>query len=235
MDDNDDDDAAWGDDSITVSVNIVGETAVERKEANAEANAESNVESNAKTQTFSFQSIQVVVENKHCQYAKYISTKILVYKDVFLIHLFYAYFQKLDVASLTEISESLSSYIYDEDYCYKEVAEFSFSEDMSKIAPLKTLKTVEDHIEYAKHIIAQKSKDSDRVVFLKTLFRHCYEELDLEDAIDMHNMIETKLSSKAGETMREKRERELREVAKNYGEASNDDAYYEEYDTMYDN
>jgi len=220
----DDDDAAWGDDSITVSVKIVGQIA----EAEVEAEAKTEV----KTTTTIFSPIQ---ENIYCQYAKYISTKVLVYKDVFLIHLFYAYFQKLDVASLTEISDSLYSYIYDEDYCYKEVAEFSFSEDMSKIAPLKTLKTVEDHIEYAKHIIAKKSKDSDRVAFLKTLFHHCYEELEVDDAIDMHNMIETKLSSRTGETMSEKRERELREVAKNYGEASNDDADYAEYDTMYDN
>jgi len=228
--DDDDDDAAWGDDSITVSVNIVGQIAKAEVEAEAEAEAEAKTE--AKTTTTIFSPIQ---ENKYSQYAKYISTKVLLYKDVFLIHLFYAYFQKLDVACLTEISDSLSSYIYDEDYCYKKAAEFSFSEDMSTIAPLKSLKTVEDHIEYAKHIIAQKSKDSDKVVFLKTLFHHCYEELDLEDAIDMHNMIETKLSSRTGETMSEKRERELREVAKNYGEASNDDADYEEYDTMYDN
>ena len=222
--DDDDDDAAWGDDSITVSVNIVGEI------AKTEAKTDEKVEAKPTTTIFS-----PVQENKYSQYAKYISTKVLLYKDVFLIHLFYAYFQKLDVASLTEISDSLSSYIYDEDYCYKKAAEFSFSEDMSTIAPLKSLKTVEDHIEYAKHIIAQKSKDSDKVMFLKTLFHHCYEELDLEDAIDMHNMIETKLSSRTGETMSEKRERELREVAKNYGEASNDDADYEEYDTMYDN
>lgn len=221
----DDDDAAWGDDSITVSVNIVGEIADAKV-----------VETITIIKEYSIPSIQVVGENKYCQYAKYISTKIIVYKDVFLIHLFYAYFQKLDIASLTEISESLSSYIYDEDYCYKEVAEFSFSEDMSKIAPLKTLKTVEDHIEYAKHIIAQKSKDSDKGMFLKTLFHHCYEELEVDDAIDMHNTILTKLNSRTDETTREKRERELREVAKNYGEASNyDDEYYEEYDTMYDN
>ena len=243
----------WGDESIEVTVNVKDEpTAKSARQQQKQIEEEDamrlcNDLCNDNLQAPSSKSFEVkakasnaIVPKKtnYAECAKCICSTLGDQRGGFLLTVFNHYGQRLDRKISLEMCDSLSSFLYDEDFEYREETADDYAIDSSHddFLPPKKLITYEDHTTFATVLLKKfnKLKDSEKTAFLITTFHYCYEYLSTDDAVTMYEFLSKKVGGyHVVETNFMETARKLREAAEQYGEAEDNGDDYAEYDKLY--
>jgi hypothetical protein len=158
----------------------------------------------------------------------------------FLLTVFNHYGPRLDRKTCLDMCESLSTFLYDDDFEYSEEPtheDFDLNPSYDEFLPPKELISYEDHTTFAAALIKKfdKLKDADKTAFLKSTFQYCYEYLSTDDAVSIYDFLSKKVGGFHNvETNFMEIARKLREAAEQYGEAEDNADEYAEYDKLYD-
>lgn len=245
----------WGDESIEVRVTVKDEPnaksarqqqkQIEEEDAlrlcndlcnDLRSNSSSSkmVENKAKPST-------AVVPKKpnYAECAKRICSTLGDQRGGFLLTVFNHYVQRLDRKICLEMCDSLSAFLYDDDFEYSEEPTddaFHLNPSYNEFLPPKKLVTYEDHTTFATALVKKldKIKDAEKTAFLNTTFNYCYEYLSTDDASTMYDFLSKKVGGfHVVETNFMETARKLREAAEQYGEAEDNGDDYAEYDKLY--
>ena len=249
----------WGDESIEVTVTVKDEPTaksarqqqkqIEEEDAMRLCNDLCNVLRNdLRTTSLSSKIVEVkakasnaIVPKKpnYTECAKRICSTLGDQRGGFLLTVFNHYGQRLDRKICLEMCDSLSSFLYDDDFEYSEETAHDYTFDASshdEFLPPKKLITYEDHTTFAIALLKKfdKLKDSEKTAFLNTTFHYCYEYLSTDDASTMYEFLSKKVGGyHVVETNFMEIARKLREAAEQYGEAEDNGDDYAEYDKLY--
>ena len=249
----------WGDESIEVKVTIKDEPLtlrqqqkqIEEEDALRLCNdlcndlrndLRNNLRNNLRNDFQTISSAKTVVnapkKPNYAECAKRICSTLGDQRGGFLLTVFNHYGQRLDRKKCLEMCDSLSTFLYDDDFEYSEETADDYANDSSyhEFLPPKTLITYEDHATFATVLLKKfdKLKEADKTAFLKSTFHYCYEYLSTDDASTMYEFLSKKVGGFHNvETNFMETARKLREAAENYGEAEDNGDDYAEYDKLY--
>jgi hypothetical protein len=241
----------WGDESIEVIVTVKDELSLRQQQKQIEeedalrlCNDLCNVlPTSSSSKTVEVKPIASKEKKKkkpnYAECAKRICSTLGDQRGGFLLTVFNHYGQRLDRKISLEMCDSLSAFLYDDDFEYsEEIADDAFDLNplYTEFLPPKKLITYEDHTTFATVLVKKfdKLKDAEKTAFLNTTFHYCYEYLSTDDAITLYDFLSKKVGGyHVVETNFMETARKLREAAEQYGEAEDNGDDYSEYDKLY--
>ena len=238
----------WGDESIEVIVSVKAEPIakslrqqqkqIEEEDAMRLCNDLCN---NDNLPNSSTKVVAIAITPKKPNYgdcAKRVCNTLGDQRGGFLLTVFNHYGQRLDRKTCLDMCDSLSAFLYDDDFEYSEETDDNdFDSSYDEYLPPKKLVTYEDHTTFATALVKKfdKLKDSEKTAFLKITFHYCYEYLCTDDASTMYEFLSKKVGGvHVVETNFMEIARKLKEAAEQYGEAEDNGDEYAEYDKLYD-
>ena len=236
----------WGDESIEVTVSVKDELSlrqqqkqIEEEDAMRLCNDLCNVlPTSSSSKMVEVKAIVAPKKTNYAECAKRICSTLGDQRGGFLLTVFNHYGQRLERKICFEMCDSLSAFLYDDDFEYSEETadDYAFDSSHEDFLPTKKLITYEDHTPFATVLLKKfdKLKDSEKTAFLNTTFHYCYEYLSTDDASTIYEFLSKKVGGfHVVETNFMEIARKLREAAEQYGEAEDNGDDYAEYDKLY--
>jgi hypothetical protein len=238
----------WGDESIEVIVNVKADSSARQQQKQIEEEDAMRLckdlcndapVSSAPVSSIPKPTVNVPKKPNYTECAKRVCYTLGDQRGGFLLTVFNHYGQRIDRKTCLDMCDSLSAFLYDEEFEYREETEEDFAANplYDEFLPPKILTTYEDHTTFATFLLKKldKLKDADKTAFLKTTFYYCSEYLSTEDAITLYEFLSKKVGgAHVGETKFMQIERKLRDAAEQYGEADDNGDDYAEYDKLYE-